>query len=492
MTGSRGAAVPADPPALGGAGVADLSGRLAAGDPTALADAYTRFSDRLLEVAAGHAQADGAAAVRAVLARLWEHPLRYPAGDDALAAALDAATSQYVAEQPARGAERVEVRGPGPARRPRPRLPGPLTGPTRSADDDAADPRVELLATALAYRPAVAATPPYAAPFAAWTATVDRVLAELSVLDWDRPTGHDGRTPREVVARLAGLDAALATAIGIPVAGALAQPGADPAAEGIVPAMARQAGSGATAGRQAGPAGAGTGGGARPDGVVGGSAPVRPAAYWPAVFWPPVFWPPVLLWRTWHEGARGLCAWLAGREPEAAKTPVDAFGWTAPVEDHLVSRMLGTWLDGSAIAAAAGVRLPALRATELRAATRLALGRVRWPGGPDGAGSDPAPLTLALTRVDPTGQPAAGRPGGAVVVGRWLVGPGREPLALPSDGPAGSQPPPGGEVCLDVVDFCLLATGRRGPVETAADGVLTASPAAGRALLAGMAAVLPA
>ncbi|MBL7550660.1 hypothetical protein I6A60_22705 [Frankia sp. AgB1.9] len=259
MTGSRGAAVPADPPALGGAGVADLSGRLAAGDPTALADAYTRFSGRLLEVAAGHAQADGAAAVRAVLARLWEHPLRYPAGDDALAAALAVATSQYVAEQPARGAERVEVRGPGPARRPRPRLPGPVTGPTRSADDDAADPRVELLATALAYRPAVAATPPYAAPFAAWTATVDRVLAELSVLDWDRPTGHDGRTPREVVARLAGLDAALATAIGIPVAGTLAQPGPDPAADGIVPAVARQAGA-ATAG-QAGPAGGGGGGG---------------------------------------------------------------------------------------------------------------------------------------------------------------------------------------------------------------------------------------
>ncbi|WP_045875308.1 hypothetical protein [Pseudofrankia sp. DC12] len=484
-TDSRLAAVPAGPPLLAGAGAARLSGRLATGDPTALADAYTRFSAALLAAAAGHPDADRAAAVRSVLARLWEHPLRFPAEDDELAAALAAATRQYVAEQPARGARHVETRGPGPARRPRPRLRGLLTGPAGPLDDDGADPRVELLATALAYRPAAAATPPYAAPFAAWTATVDRVLAELSVLDWDRPTGHDGRTPREVVARLAGLDAALAAAIGIPVAGALAQAGSGPAAEGIASASPAAA---------PGPRAGGPTGGGRPEGPAVGAPAVRPAAYWPAVFWPPVFWPPVLLWRTWHEGARGLCAWLAGREPEAARTPVDVFGWTAPVEDHLTSRMLGTWLDGAAIAAAAGVRLPPLRAAELHAATRLALGRVRWLGGPDGAGGDLGPLRLTLTRVGPAGRAAGGRTGGAAVVGRWLVGPGREPLAVPEaalDGPAGAQLP-GAEVRLDVVDFCLLATGRRGAAETAADAVLAASPVAGRALLTGVAAVLPA
>ncbi|MBL7519655.1 hypothetical protein I6A84_16505, partial [Frankia sp. CNm7] len=229
----------------------------------------------------------------------------------------------------------------------------------------------------------------------------------------------------------------------------------------------------------------------------------RPAAYWPAVFWPPVFWPPVLLWRTWHEGARGLCAWLAGREPESARLPVDALGWTAPVEDHLTSRMLGTWLDGGALADVAGVRLPALEPAELRAVTGLALGRVRAAAGVTGG-------VLALTLTSAIARDGAGPPGGALdrglapgtaalgqrapsgdaVVARWRVGPGREPAAAPD---RAADPPVVAEVCLDVVDFCLLAAGRRTPAETAALAVTVAGdPAASRALIAGAAGVLPA
>jgi hypothetical protein len=485
MTGHPRSEPPAGPSAR--LGSARLSGRLIGGDPTALADAYTRFAGRLLPLAAGHGDPGGV--VRAVLARLWEHPLRYPAGDDELAEALAAATSQQAVEQPPRGAA-LEP-GDAVAGRRAPSRGLRATGPTAAGGQD---PRADLLATALAFRPAVAAAPPYAAPFAAWAATVDRVLAELTVLDWDRPTGRDGRTPREVVARLAGLDAALTAAIGIPVAGALAV--SDTPAEGIVRAGGRPASAVAAEGASAASPAAADAPGGKSTGAAPGRAPTagRAGSYWPAVFWPPVFWPPVLLWRTWHEGARGLCAWLAGRAGDTARAPVDALGWTATLEDHLTGRMLGTWLDGHAIAAVAGVRLPPLGAGELDAAARLALGRARWP-----AARDAGPLTLTLTLTGP-GPAAGGRPAPAVA-GRWSVGPSQEPLALPqpqsdslaADRRSAADLPGGPGVRLDVVDFCLLVTGRRGAAETGREAVVIGcDPARGRALLAGMAAVLPA
>ncbi|MDT3442095.1 MULTISPECIES: hypothetical protein [unclassified Pseudofrankia] len=539
--------------------------RLVAGDPTALADAYTRHGDRLLAVAAaaGQPPAEAAAVARAVLVEVWEHPLRFPADDAALAETLAAAAGRLAAErssdadEPARrgrpepspgflpdwrqGSSRIGGRGPSrigdgvPAGSaepiwevsdlggrdlggqrsgrsgPRSRPARPSAGP---AGVDQADPRAALLAAALARRPAVAAAPPFAAPFAAWTAAVDRVLAELSPRDWDRPTGSDGRTPREVVARLAGLDAALAGAIGIPVAGTLAPPAVDTRAQGILSAgLAGATGPGAgtvpdagtVSDGEAGPGDAGGAAGApRADGATARPGPGRATSYWPAVFWPPVFWPPVLLWRTWHEGARGLCAWLAGREPESAHIMIDALGWTAPVEDHLTSRVLGTWLDGAALAAAAGVQLPALDVAELSAVTELALHRVRWRTGPEaGLGDGPLALTLIPGDLD-GGGPSAGPAGGdtgaggvggvggdRVAVGRWLVGPGRPPLAAPD--PAAGHPSPAAELRLGVVDFCLLAAGRRTPAETAAAATAVGGdPAAGHALLAGAAGVLPA
>ena len=500
MTGPRPSEPPAIPPARGGAEARTLSGRLLAGDPTALADAYARFAGPLADAspavgpatgrAASPRPAAALAAARAALARLWEHPLRFPASDDELAAALGVLTGRLAAEQPARGPTE-----PGAQGRARRQLRG---GPGRRADGPEVDPRAELVAIALAARPAAAAAPPYAAPFAAWTAAVDRVLAELTVLDWDRPSSRDGRTPREVVARLAGLDAAVAAAIGIPIAGSLARSLPDTPAEGIVRAGARPAAVAEPAlavvdprdtdvsddGRAwpDGGARAGAGGGRR--GAGGGRS-----AYWPVVFSPPVFWPPVLLWRTWHEGARGLCAWLAGREPETAVKPLDALGWTGSIQDHLTSRMLGTWLDGHAIAAAAGLRLPSLGPAELGAVTRLALGRARWATGPDALGQRHLPVTLALTHADPVGAGPA-----VAVAGRWLAGPGLEPVDLPrASTPLAQTAPAGTEVSLDVVDFCLLVTGRLPAAEATRDAIpCGAEPGAAGALLAGLAAVLPA
>jgi len=577
MTGSRPPELPVDPPADLGAGpVTDLGAapatdpgagpapsggsprhRLVLGDPTALADAYTRYGARLLAVAtaAGKSPAQAAAVARAALAQAWEHPLRFPAGDEALAESLAAAAARLAAGPPARSGRQTRPGEPEPSSPDHSRPTRPSAGP---AGDGRADPRAALLAAALARRPAVAAAPAYAASFAAWTAAVDRVLAELSTRDWDRPTGRDGRTPREVIARLAGLDAALAGAIGIPVAGALAQPAADPPTLGSPRVDTASAGAAAVVAAPAGDAtepgvasdwdgaagladeggpgdtdagtggtggtgttgrtgGAGTTGGAGrtgtarggrtargggtaagvgTDGQPGRTGPGRAVSYWPAVFWPPVFWPPVLLWRTWHEGARGLCAWLAGREPQAARIPVDAFGWTAPVEDHLTSRMLGTWLDGDAIAATVGVRLPPLDPAELRAALALALDRIRWRPSPE-AGPADGPFALTLTAGVPAGSGAAGAATapapagrGGEVVGRWLIGPGR-PTLVAAD-PA-ADPPLVAEIRLAAVDFCLLAVGRRTPAETAAvTTTLSGHPAAGRALLAGAGGVLPA
>jgi len=499
MTGPRPSEPPAIPPARGGAEARALSGRLLAGDPTALADAYARFAGPLADAspaagpaggavagcAAGPPPAAALAAARAALARLWEHPLRFPAGDDELAGALAALTGRLAAEQPARGPT-----GPGARGRARRQLRG-QRGP--QADGPELDPRAELVAMALAARPAAAAAPSYAAPFAAWTAAVDRVLAELTVLDWDRPTGRDGRTPREVVARLAGLDAAVAAAVGIPVAGSLARSLPDTPAEGIVRAGARPVTVAAEPAFAVDPRDGGASDDDGQAGPDGGAVSRRGAgggrsAYWPAVFWPPVFWPPVLLWRTWHEGARGLCAWLAGREPETAAKPLDALGWTGSIEDHLTGRMLGTWLDGHAIAATAGLRLPSLGPAELGAVTRLALGRARWAPGPDALGRH-LPVTLALTHAGP----AAAGPADAVA-GRWLAGPGLAPVDLPRAAtPPAETPPAGTEVSLDVVDFCLLVTGRLSAAEAARSAFpCGADRGAGGALLAGLAAVLPA
>lgn len=617
-TGSRPPELPADPPAGFGAAPAHAgprtaggqavtggqpadaalpsSYRLLVGDPTALADAYTRHGDRLLTAAtaAGRPPMEAATVARAVLVDAWEHPLQYPAGDEAFVDALAAEATRLATERPAGDGGAARRGRPEPARRPRVRPARPVAGP---AGADQADPRAALLGAALARRPAVAAAPPYAAPFAAWIAAVDRVLAELGPRDWDRPTAADGRTPREIVARLAGLDAALAGAIGIPVAGGPTHQSADTGAQGTLRAgigltgptpqpagPAAEASSAAatsaavtsaaetsatvtsavetsaveTSATETGPTEAtdsavalrtstppGTAAAAvtaavpRAVGAASGAAPMdgssdassetvdavgmrraderaararpaRSASYWPAVFWPPVFWPPVLLWQTWHEGARGLCAWLAGRESGAARVPVDALGWTAPVEDHLVSRMLGTWLDGRALASAVGVRFPELGVAELRAATALALHRIRWRTGPGSAPAD-GPLMLTLTTADPaadvldaglaTSSPAGdevadqgvgARPGAdrRSVVGQWLVGPGRSPREVAD--PVDAQPPVA-ELRLDVVAFCLLAAGRRSPMETAAGATaVRGDPAAGHAALAGAAGVLPA
>jgi DNA-directed RNA polymerase specialized sigma24 family protein len=468
--GATAGAAPADATSARGT-AARLWPRLVAGDPTALADAYDRYADRLHTVARATASpADAAAVVRATFVRLWEHPLGYPAGDDDLAAALAAVTRRLAAERAA----------PGTAERARRR---PAAGPPVGVTG--ADPRAALLASALAHRPATAATPAYAAPFAAWTAVVDRVLAELRIRDWDRPTGDDGRTPREVVARLAGLNAALAAAIGIPVARTLARAGADTPAQGIIRAGVSLSG-GAVGDPVAGPPRAETAGRAARPGPGG----TRSASLWPAVVWPPLVWPPVLLWRTWHDGARGLCAWLAGREPSTAGLSVDALGWTAPVADHLTARLLGTWIDGGTLAAAAGVPIPPLGLPELRAATHLALGRLREPNGPAGA---VRPLLLTLTYRDGLpGRPGPAAAGPAPGAGRTASVLGSWPVSL--GGAEASQEPtgPGAEVCVDAVDFCLLATGRRTPAETAQVADLGHVPAAAHALFTAAAGVLPA
>jgi hypothetical protein len=79
-------------------------------------------------------------------------------------------------------------------------------------------------------------------------------------------------------------------------------------------------------------------------------------------------------------------------------------------------------------------------------------------------------------------MPAAGT---ASVLGSWPVSLG---------GTQARQEPtgPGAEVRIDVVDFCLLATGRRTPAETARVADLGHAPAAAKALFAAAAGVLPA
>ncbi|MBX6388000.1 MAG: hypothetical protein IRZ08_03180, partial [Frankia sp.] len=228
-----------------------LHRRLVTGDPTALADAFARFGDELRATAdLTHTGQQATDLVREALAQLWEHPLLFPAEPAALAERLRQLVGELAAQDgqaaggglgPAAGPVESRRRGTGPRGQGRGRA-GQAPLP------DLTDPVAALLAAALARRPAAAAAPPYAAGFAACAAAVDRVLAGLTQQDWDRAAavgdisaapggnGHGGkRTTREVLARLAGLDGAVAAAIGIPAAAALPWAAAARPALGIGP-----------------------------------------------------------------------------------------------------------------------------------------------------------------------------------------------------------------------------------------------------------------
>ncbi|MEV7971133.1 maleylpyruvate isomerase family mycothiol-dependent enzyme [Sphaerisporangium sp. NPDC088356] len=268
-----------------------------------------------------------------------------------------------------------------------------------------------LAAARSARRPAV--TTGFVASYAGRVAAMDALLASASPADWAREI-VEGWTLQQLVAHLAATDSLVAAAIGAPVAG-------PPLAANDT--LARTADMIAFA-----------------DGL-----------------------PPERVRAEWRAQAEAICESAAKMEPA---TPVDPGGMSFPVSDHLLARMLETWIHTDDAATVVGLPLPRPLAEHLHPTADFCARLLPWTmlfSGVDGGGR-----AIRLTLTGPGG-------------GAWYVPLDVTRVAVPDDGS-----PAHADLTCDVVEFCFLLGGRGTPgtipVKVTGDAalardVLEASPA---------------
>ncbi|GII83454.1 TIGR03084 family protein [Sphaerisporangium siamense] len=248
-----------------------------------------------------------------------------------------------------------------------------------------------LSAARSARRPVAAAG--FTAPFAGRVAAMDALLASATRADWSQKI-VEGWTLQELVAHLAATDSLVACAIDAPVAG---------------PPLTANDVLGRTADMIA---------------YTGGRTPQETRAEWRAQ-------------------AEAIRARAAEMDPG---TPITPGGMSFALSDHLLARMLETWLHTVDAAAVLGVSLPLPVAAHIHPTADFCARLIPWTmllSGVDGGGARAVRLTL-------TG------PGGGV----WHVPLDVQVVARPDDGAPAEV-----EIACDVVDFCFLLGGRRAPDE---------------------------
>ncbi|MEU8269219.1 maleylpyruvate isomerase family mycothiol-dependent enzyme [Sphaerisporangium sp. NPDC049002] len=245
-----------------------------------------------------------------------------------------------------------------------------------------------LAAARSARRPAVVTG--FAASYAGRVAAMDALLASASPGDWSRKI-VEGWTLQQLVGHLAATDSLVAAAIGAPVAG---------------PPLAANDTLGRTADMIA---------------FVDGLTPERTRAEWRAQ-------------------AEAICERAATMEPA---TPVDPGGMSFPVSDHLLARMLETWIHTHDAATVIGLSLPRPLSEHLHPTADFCARLLPWTmllSGVDGGGR-----AVRLTLTGPGG-------------GAWHVPLDVARTAVPDDGS-----PAHAELTCDVVKFCFLLGGRGTP-----------------------------
>jgi uncharacterized protein (TIGR03083 family) len=291
---------------------------------------------------------------------------------------------------------------------------GPADPVTRLALDalvEAAEPPAEargrLLAAARGRRGS-AVTEGFAASYAARVAAMDALLAAATPADWARKI-VEGWTLQELVAHLAATDSLVAAAIGAPVAG---------------PPLAANEVLGRTADMIA---------------FERGRAPELTRAEWRAQ-------------------AEAICARAATMDPAA---PVDPGGVSLPTGDHLLARMLETWIHTDDAATVIGVPLPRPLPAHIHPTADFCARLVPWTMAL--SGMTPGPRVLRLTLTGPGG-------------GSWHV-----PLDLSHPATPDTGSPADVTITCEVAAFCFLLGGRGTPATFPAD--LTGDPSLARDIL---------
>ncbi|WP_344936327.1 maleylpyruvate isomerase family mycothiol-dependent enzyme [Sphaerisporangium flaviroseum] len=268
-----------------------------------------------------------------------------------------------------------------------------------------------LTAARAARRPAV--TQGFAAPYAGRVAAMDALLASASPADWSQ-TIVEGWTLQQLVAHLAATDSLVAAQIGVPVAG---------------PPLAANEVLSRTADMIA---------------FVGDLSPERTRA-------------------DWRAQADAICERAASMEPTAT---IEPGGIGFPVSDHLLARMLETWIHTDDAATVIGLPRPRPIAPHIHSTADFCARLLPWTmlfAGADGGGR-----AVRLTLTGPGG-------------GTWHVPLDVSRTAVPDDGS-----PVDAEITCDVVAFCFLLGGRGAPATFPAEvtgdaglarDVLAAAPA---------------
>ncbi|MFC6086260.1 maleylpyruvate isomerase family mycothiol-dependent enzyme [Sphaerisporangium aureirubrum] len=272
--------------------------------------------------------------------------------------------------------------------------------------------RERLLAAARSRRrPAV--TDGFAAPYAARVAAMDALLAGAGPADWAKKI-VEGWTLQELVAHLAATDSLVAAAMGLPVAG---------------PPLAA-------------------------DEVLSRTADMIAFERERA---------PELTRAGWRAQAEAICARAATMDPAG---PVAPGGFSLPAKDHLLARMLETWIHTDDAATVIGVPLPRPLPAHIHPTADLCARLVPWTMALSGMTPGPRALRLELT----------GSGGGT-----WHV-----PLDLSAEAAPDDGSPADVEMSCEVKAFCFLLGGRGAPDTFPADvtgddalarDILTAAPA---------------
>ncbi|GAA4070291.1 TIGR03084 family metal-binding protein [Nonomuraea soli] len=142
--------------------------------------------------------------------------------------------------------------------------------------------------------------------------------------------------------------------------------------------------------------------------------------------------------RDWRAQADALCRHLSTLPRD---TPATVDGLDAPVGDHVLGRMLETWVHTDDAARVAALRLPRPIGAHIHPAADLCARLLPW--------------TMLMSGIDGSGR----------VLGLHLTGDGGGDWTMPlgiSD-PAATRPPDA-HITADVVDFCFLL-GRAGELD---------------------------
>ncbi|MFB9252874.1 maleylpyruvate isomerase family mycothiol-dependent enzyme [Sphaerisporangium melleum] len=251
--------------------------------------------------------------------------------------------------------------------------------------------RERLLAAARAARPPAVAVAGIAAPYAARVAAMDALLACAGEADWSR-TIVEGWTLQQLLAHLAATDGLVAAAIGAPVAGPATAADAD-VAERTAAMIAHVAGQ-----------------------------------------------PPELTRADWRAQAGAICRRAASLDPATLIAPG---GMAFPLPDHLLARMLETWIHTADAAAAMGRSLPLPVAGHITPTADFCARLLPWTSALSGVEAADRAIRLTLTG-----------PGG----GAWHVPLDLGRAVVPDDGS-----PVDATITCDAVGFCFLLGGRGAP-----------------------------